>query len=728
MELPNPLSMTFWRSRKLPVVLQTEAAECGLACLAMVASYWGHRFNLSDIRRRFSVSMKGVSLKSLIGIAGALKLQSRAVKLPLQGLAQLTLPCILHWDMNHFVVLKSVLPSRIVVHDPMIGERSFSLEEASRRFTGVALELTPTNEFRAADERKIFTLRSLMGRIVGLRRGLGQLVLLGLCMQVCALVAPFYLQWIVDEAIVSADRDLVTVLGLGFLLLVLIQNAMSAVRSWVTSTLAATLNFQWLRNAFGHLMQLPLPFFEKRHLGDIVSRFGSIQAIQQSLTTQFVEGVIDGMLVISTFVVMLLYSPKLAFVALVAVALYAVTRLVLFAPLRDSSAERIVHAAKQQTHFLESARGVQSVRLFGRADERRTGWSNLLADQLNAELRIARIAISYQTANTLIFNVERVLVIWMAALAVMEHQFSVGMLFAFIGYKDQFSQRMASLIDKLFDLRMLRLHGDRVADILHAPVEADSLEVEASAEELVPSIELRGVSFRYADDEPWILKDVHLAIPAGQCVAVVGPSGAGKTTLVKLILGLLKPTQGEILIGGIPLPSLGVGNFRRVVGSVMQEDTLFSGSIADNICFFDPSPDQARIVASGQAAAVHAEILSMPMGYGTLIGDIGSGLSGGQKQRILLARALYRQPRMLVLDEATSHLDLWNEQLVNAAIRQVQLTRVIVAHRPETIAMAERVAVFEKGALVREFLQTQRGCKASEAGHEVVAADAPVAT
>jgi len=277
---------------------------------------------------------------------------------------------------------------------------------------------------------------------------------------------------------------------------------------------------------------------------------------------------------------------------------------------------------------------------------------------LNAELRIARIAISYQTANTLIFNTERVMVIWMAALAVMEHQFSVGMLFVFLGYKDQFSQRMASLIDKLFDLRMLRLHGDRVADILHSPTEVDSLEVEASAEELVPSIELRGVSFRYADEEPWILKDVHLTIPAGQSIAVVGASGAGKTTLVKIILGLLKPTQGEVLIGGVPLLSLGVRNFRRIVGSVMQEDTLFSGSIADNICFFDPTPDQARIVASAQAAAVHAEILGMPMSYGTLIGDIGSGLSGGQKQRILLARALYRQPRMLVLDEATSHLDL----------------------------------------------------------------------
>jgi ATP-binding cassette subfamily B protein RaxB len=202
-----------------------------------------------------------------------------------------------------------------------------------------------------------------------------------------------------------------------------------------------------------------------------------------------------------------------------------------------------------------------------------------------------------------------------------------------------------------------------------------------------------------------VLKDLNLSIPRGQCIAITGPSGCGKTTLVKLLLGLMAPTSGEILVGGVKLAHLGLSNYRAIVGSVMQDDYLFSGSIADNISFFDPFPEQARIEAAAKQAAIYGEIAAMPMGYNTLVGDIGSGLSGGQKQRILLARALYKQPKMLVLDEATSHLDIWNEQLVNAAIRQIAMTRVIVAHRPETIAMAQRVVVLQAGSIVRDLEQ-----------------------
>ncbi|MFK7088109.1 peptidase domain-containing ABC transporter [Chromobacterium violaceum] len=695
-------TLRFWGRRRLPVLLQTEAAECGLASLAMVAGYWGHRIDLANMRRRFSVSLKGSTLKSLIAMAQGLGLASRPLKLDLQHLPQLKLPCVLHWDMNHFVVLKQVSARHIVIHDPAVGERKLSLDEASKHFTGVALELTPHASFRKAEEKLQFSLLSLMGRVDGLGGGLIQLLLLGLALQVCALAAPFYLQWVVDEALVAADRDLITVLGIGFLLLVLLQTAIGAVRSWATTALATSLNFQWLGNAFAHLMRLPLPWFEKRHLGDIVSRFGSIQTIQKSLTTQFVEGVIDGLLVIATLIVMLLYSAPLAAVSLIAVALYALLRWSIFRALREATAEQIIHASRQNTHFIESARGAQSVRLFGRQEERRIGWMNALAEQFNADLRIARLSLSFQTANTLLFSAERVVVVWLAALAVMDGRFSVGMLFAFLSYKDQFSQRIAALIDKLFELRMLRLHGERVADILLTEPEPELNDVEIDPAHVQPAIELRNVSFRYSDSEPYVLRELSLAIPAGQCLAVTGASGCGKTTLLKLVLGLMEPTEGEVLIGGVPLRQLGLSNYRQLLGTVMQDDLLFSGSIADNICFFDPQPDQDRIRRCAQLAAIYDEIMSMPMNYNTLVGDIGSGLSGGQKQRVLLARALYKQPRLLVLDEATSHLDVWNEQLVNAAVRDIDMTRILVAHRPETIAMAERVVVLEQGRIVQD--------------------------
>jgi ATP-binding cassette subfamily B protein RaxB len=718
MKISRSLQLSFWCSKRLPVVLQTEAAECGLSCIAMVASYWGHKIDLSSMRQRFSVSLKGATLKGLMAIAQGLKLQPRPLKLEMIHLPDLKLPAVLHWDMNHFVVLKWITNTHAFIHDPGVGERRLPLNEVAKHFTGVALELTPTGEFSRANEKRDFKLLSLIGRVVGLRRGLGQLLLLGLALQICALVAPFYMQWVIDEALLAADHELMTVLGCGFLLLVMLQTSIGAVRSWVTTVLSTSLNFQWFGNAFAHLMKLPLPYFENRHTGDIVSRFGSIQTIQKNITIQFVEGIIDGVLVLGTLVMMCLYSMRLAMVATCAVVLYVVLRTLIFSPLREATSEQIIHAAKQQTHFLESVRGVQSVRLFGRNDERQATWMNALADQFNSELRIAKLGLSYQTANTLLFGAERVIVIWLATLDVMDAKFSVGMLFAFVSYKDQFSQRMASLVDKLFEFRMLRLHGERVADIVLAEAEEDNFTQEIDVKEITPSIELRRLSFRYSDSEPYIIKDLDLKITHGESLALTGPSGSGKTTLIKLLLGLLEPTSGEIFIDGVKLADLGLSNYRQLVGTVMQDDTLFAGSISDNISFFSTSPNQEQIVQCARLAVIDNEIMSMPMAYNTLVGDIGTGLSGGQKQRILLARALYKSPKLLVLDEATSHLDIWSEQAVNTAIKRLKLTRIIVAHRPETISMAERVIILHGGEIVQDVKKDQRQPENAEAARE----------
>jgi ATP-binding cassette subfamily B protein RaxB len=715
MKTTSSLQLSFWRSKRVPVILQTEAAECGLACVVMAASYWGHRIDLAGMRQRFSVSLKGATLKGLMAMAQGLDLQPRPLKLEMQHLPELKLPAVLHWDMNHFVVLKRVTQTHAFIHDPGIGERRLALGEVAKHFTGVALELTPTREFSPKNESRDFPLLSLMGRVVGLRRGLGQVLLLGLALQVCALVAPFYMQWVIDEALLATDHELMTVLGCGFLLLVVLQASISAVRSWVTTVLSTSLNYQWFGNAFTHLMKLPLSYFENRHIGDIVSRFGSIQTIQKSMTIQFVEGIIDGVLVLGTLVMMCLYSIKLAAVASCAVVLYVILRILIFRPLKEATAEQIIHAAKQQTHFLESVRGVQSIRLFGRNDERRASWLNALVDQFNSELRVAKLGLSYQTANTFLFGAERVVVIWLAALTVMEAKFSVGMLFAFISYKDQFSQRMASLVDKLFEFRMLRLHGERVADIVMTEAEQDRFTHEVDPAEITPSIELRQLSFRYSDSEPYIIKDLDLKITTGECIALTGPSGSGKTTLMKLLLGLLEPSSGEIFIGGVKLANLGLSNYRQLIGTVMQDDTLFAGSISDNISFFSTTPNQEKVVQCARLAAIDNEIMNMPMAYNTLVGDIGTGLSGGQKQRILLARALYKSPQLLVLDEATSHLDVWNEQAVNAAIQSLKLTRVIVAHRPETIAMAERVVVLHGGKIVQDVKKEHRQPESAQA-------------
>jgi ATP-binding cassette subfamily B protein RaxB len=702
--------LQFGGGRRLPVFLQTEAAECGLASLGMVASFHGHRIDLAGLRQRFTLSLKGATLAYLMQVAGRLHLAPRPLRLELDELPRLRTPCILHWDLNHFVVLKSASAQAAVIHDPAFGVRRLAMAEVSKHFTGIALELAPTVAFRPLDERRRVRLRDLTGPVTGLARSLAQVLLLALVLQSFAVLAPFYMQWVVDGAIVSADRDLLAVLGIGFLLLAAIQVAVTALRSWVVLYLGTTLNLQWLANVFSHLMRLPVAWFEKRHLGDVVSRFGAVTTIQRTLTSSFVEAVIDGLMAMATLALMLVYSASLAAIAVAGVVAYALSRAAFYAPLRRATEEHIVHAARQQSHFLETVRGVQSIKLFGRQDERRSRWLNLVVDATNRDLAVQKLTLGFRSANGLVFGCERIAVVWVGALLVLDSAFSVGMLFACMAYKEQFSARVAGLIDKLIELKMLQLQGERLADIVLTPAEE---EVAAPAPAVAEaSLEVRNLSFRYSDTEPFVLQGCSFRIEPGESVAIVGPSGGGKTTLVKIMLGLLAPTDGQVLVGGVDLQKLGVDAYRRLVGTVMQDDPLFAGSIADNVSFFDAGASHEAIERCARLAAVHDDIAAMPMGYHTLIGDMGAALSGGQRQRLLLARALYKQPRILFLDEATSALDVQRERLVNEAIRGLNLTRILIAHRPETIASAGRAIVLQGGRVAQDL---RRAFDANEA-------------
>lgn len=686
--------LNFTGRPRLPLLLQTEATECGLACLAMVAGYHGHQTDLATLRRQHAVSLKGATLAQLIRIADRMKMATRPLRLDLADLRKLRLPAILHWDLNHFVVLKAVRGNRIVVHDPGRGERRLSLDEVSPHFTGVALELTPTREFQKVEENERVGLRDIWKNTHGLKGALAQVLGLSLALQVFALISPFFMQLTVDQAILSGDVDLLTVLGIGFLLVVLLRVAVEALRSWVLLYLGTTLNFQLINNLFRHLLRLPAGFFEKRHVGDVVSRFGSINEIQKTLTTSLVAAIIDGLMAVTTAVMMAVYSPMLLAIVLASVLLYAIFRAATFRALREANEEKIVRKAKEDTNFLETVRGVTSVKLFGAESKRQSRWQNLVADRFNASIRVQRLTIGFSAFNGIVFGSQNIAVIWIGALIVLEGNFSVGMLYAFMNYKGQFTDRAIGLIEKWIELRMLGLHLERVSDIaLSDPEEALDIDVAVpeSCRREPARLEVSDLTFRYASDDVPVLNRFSMQVEPGESVALVGPSGAGKTTLAKVLVGLLSPERGQILFDGADIRRLGLGAYRREVGAVMQDDQLFAGSLGENIAFFDEHHDQERVERSAALAAIHDDIESMPMGYDTLVGDMGTVLSGGQKQRLLLARALYREPRLLVLDEATSHLDVARERQVNEAVRRLETTRLIIAHRPETIDSADRV-------------------------------------
>ncbi len=685
-------------------ILQTESSECGLACLAMISSHFGYQTDLADLRRKFSISLKGATLAQLMRHASSLELSARPLRLDLDEIDQLALPCILHWNLNHFVVLKQVKKSwqgkiSLILLDPAVGERRVSVEEASKHFTGVALELNPTAKFEAKDERKKISIRDLTGRIIGLRRAMLQVIILALALEIFAITSPLFNQFVIDEVIVSGDRELLIVLVFGFALLMVTQTAISLARSWFLMRWSMDIGFQWSGRLFAHLIRLPVSYFEKRHLGDIVSRFGSIGAIQSTLTSLFVESLLDGLMALLALGMMLLYSPKLSMLVLSGVLLYAGLRWAFYQPFREASQERLVLASKSSSHFMESIRAISPLKLYGREEERRARWQNMQMDVQNRDIKTQKMSIMFKVSNTAIFGVQGLAMFYIGANLVMQNAMTVGMLMAFSSYAGTFSGRIFSLIDLFVSLKMLSMHSERLADIVCEEIEPEA-PLETDLSRLQSSITLKNLKFRYAEGEPWVLDGINLSIPAGQSIALIGPSGCGKTTLCKIILGLLKPTEGEVLIDDIPIKQLGLSAYRSLVGTVMQDDVLLAGSIMDNISFFDANTSQDRVELSARQAAIHDEICAMPMGYQTLVGDMGSSLSGGQKQRVLLARALYKQPKILALDEATSHLDIENERKVNEALSAVNLTRIMVAHRPETIAAAQRVVSLQEGKAV----------------------------
>lgn len=680
---------------RTPVILQSEAAECGLACMAMIASRYGHRVDLPAIRRRFSASLKGTTLAELIRLGAGLGLATRAVRLDLDGLGELRLPCILHWNHNHFVVLTKVGPRRVTVHDPAVGLRSLSMEELSKGFTGVALEAWPAERFERKDERARIRISSLLRKAHGLGGAFLQLAAISIVLEIAILVMPIGVQLILDEVVVAADRDLLTVIVIGLVMFLALQVATGLARSWISMLVGSSLALQWKVSLFTHLMHLPLGFFERRHVGDVVSRFGSLDVIQRTMTTSAMAALMDGVMAVAVAAMMWIYGGWLLAVALATTAVYALFRLVAYIPFRTISEEAIVHAAQENSHFMESVGGMSSLKALNLEERRRAAWINHLVDRINADLKVQKFGALFDAVSTGFFGLDRILLIFLGTGAVIAGDMSVGMLVAFLAYKDQFSTRMERFVDTGVQFMMLSVHGERIADIALAPPEREEAgQSDAGRETERPPalpIALRGVRFRYGDGEPDVLQGIDLDVAPGECVGIAGPSGAGKTTLLKIMAGLIEPTAGQVTVAGAPLTAMGARTYRERIGCVLQDDRLFSGSIAENIAGFAPAADRDRVAECAITACIHDEIMAMPMGYETLVGDMGSTLSGGQRQRVVLARALFRRPSVLLLDEATSHLDPANEAAINAAVRTLGMTRVIIAHRQSTLDAADHV-------------------------------------
>ena len=681
--------------RRTPLILQTETAECGLACLAMIAGRYGHRVDLPALRQSYNLSLRGTTLHDLVRIASGMRLATRALRAELNHLRGLRLPCILHWDHSHFVVLIRVRRRCIIIHDPAVGRRNVPMQEVNKRFTGVVLEAWPTESFERKTERARVRIWHLLRHTDGFATVAAQVLTMSLVIEIIGLAIPIGFQLVLDDVVVSDDSDLLTLIALGLGLVLALRALIDFVRSWAIMVAGSSLTLQWKMSLFRHLLLLPLSFFERRHAGDLASRFSSIDRIQQTLSTASISPMVDGVMGFVLVAMMWLYDPWLAGLAIITTGIYALTRSLAYRLYRRANEEAVVYAASESSHFFESLRGMASIKALAIGNRRQGIWNNYLVDRVGAELRVGKIDMIFTISSTLLFGLDRIIIIFFGARAVMGGALSIGMLVAFLAYKDQFSQRVGKCLDTIVRLGTLTVHGERIEDIALAEAEVGATGHSGGLAATVISpkagLSARGISFRYSDYEASVIADFDLDVVPGECVAIAGPSGAGKTTLLKILAGLLRPTTGIVLIDDIPLQAIGLEAYRAQIGCVLQDDRLFAGSIAENIAGFSPSPDPELIQTVARFASIHEEIVRMPMGYETLVGDMGSSLSGGQMQRVVLARALYRAPRILLLDEATSHLDEENERMINEAIRRLPISRVIVAHRRSTLDMADRV-------------------------------------
>ncbi|MDC8832358.1 peptidase domain-containing ABC transporter [Alteromonas gilva] len=684
----SPLQLG-WR-RRTPLILQAENSECGLACIAMIAGYHGLNVDLAQLRSCQSFSQQGANLKQLIDFAHSLKLNSRAVKVELEHLKDLQLPCILHWNMQHFVVLTKVGSKNIELHDPAIGQRKLSWLEADKCFTGIALELQPGNQFEPKNLTQPLKIRQLWQHIVGIKRSLIVIFTLSLLLQLFALASPYYLQLVIDTVIINNDKPLLNVLFLGFLLLVVIEAITNLSRQAAGIYMSSHLAQQLSVNVFTHLIRLPFNYFLQRHIGDLVARFGSLQEIRRFISQGIVGLILDSLILLCTLALMALYSVKLMCVVVIFSVIFLLLRLCLLAPIQRLQQEKIATAAKENSHFIETIRGIQSIRMLKLESFRLHGWQHLLTDTLNRDIQLRRWEMSFSIVHLILFGLENLIVIYMAAHLVMEQQFTIGMLYAFVSYKNRFNGATSGLVEQLIQWRLLRVHLDRLADIVHCPVAIESLpSQQATAPDLrikAHRVSLKNVAFAYPGQPP-LFQHINLHIEPGAMVVITGASGNGKSTLAKCLAGLMVPTQGQILIDDQPLNGR---NSNQQISAVMQDDMCLSGSVIDNVSGFSQHIDMPRLIECCKLACLHDTINQLPMQYYTLISEGAANLSGGQRQRLYLARALYQQPALLLLDESSSHLDARCEHLINQNLSRLSMTRIVIAHRRETIQMAHQ--------------------------------------
>ncbi|MER5645677.1 peptidase domain-containing ABC transporter [Streptosporangium sp. NPDC002524] len=680
---------------RVPVLMQNAATECGAACLAMVLCHHGQRTTLHQVSERLQVGRDGLSAKAIVEGAREHGLKARAFSLAPEDLARVPLPAVAHWEFNHFVVVERWSPDRVDLVDPGHGRRRLTAEEFSAGFTGVLLVFEPGEGFRrgtssmASAWRREF-VRTLFRR----RRGLlAQVIAASLLLQLLGLALPLLSQLLIDEVIPSRGVDLLPLLGGAVLLAGVAQFVIGYLRAALLVAVRARADQELTEGVIGHLVALPYRYFAQRGKGDLLTRAASVSTLRDILTGQIVAALLDGPLAVGYLVLVYVWDPVFGLALTGVVAAQGFLVLASTRRINLLTQQELAALSASQSSLIQTITGIETLKASGSENRAVEQWAAHFTQQLNADVRSGLTQGLVEAALSAIRVVAPLGLLWLGTWRVLDGELTVGALIALNAVALGALIPLGSLMTGLQSLQQAGAHFDRLSDILASePEPSDGIEVLR----LRGAVELRGVSFRHDTRGPWVVRDVSVSIRPGQKVALVGASGSGKSTLARLLLTLHTPVEGEILYDGVPASELNLRSLRRQFGVVGQDSSLFSGSIRENIALNSPDAPLERVVAAAQVAALHEEIVAMPMGYETMLTD-GGGLSGGQRQRLSLARALLPRPKILLLDEATSNLDSATEAAIESNLFWLTQTRIVIAHRLSTIRDADLILVVDSG-------------------------------
>lgn len=691
------------RWRRFPVIRQLDEVDCGAASLAMVSKYYGISVALPRLRELASVGREGASMYSLSVAAEKLGFGTRAVRTDYQNLQNIALPAIAHWKGYHYIVVYQVEPQRVTLADPAIGLVRMSRREFEQGWTGRLLLLTPTEQLEMV-EPETTPFGRFLPLLTPFRTILFEILLASLILDLLQLAMPMFTQTIVDKVLVHQDKEMLTVLLLGMVIVGTFQAATRLLRQYLLIHVSQKLKLRMSVDLFRYLVRLPMRFFHTRRIGELLQRFEDNNRLQQVITGQAVSVVLDLFMVFASLALMLYYSPQLTAVAVLPIPIYAVLTLV-FTPLWNRNHLRLIQQeARTESALIETINAIGAVK--AGCAEQASQWKheNHLVKGANIEMWGARLWMQMSGVSSGVHILATTVMLWYGSLMVIREQLSIGQLMAFQSLIQLLITPILALLGVWNQLQEAMSSLKRLNELYETKPEFDPRMALPSAPPLQGHLRIENVSFRYSADGRNILSGVTLDVPPGQRVALVGRSGSGKTTLVMLLQRFYDPTEGRILVDGCELAKIDVRSYREQVGVVAQDSTLFSGTIRENIALGDPDAGLDRIYAVARLANAHDFIMALPLGYETVVGDAGVRLSGGQRQRVCIARALLKDPRIIIFDEATSSLDTESEKVIQDNMKPMLAgrTAIIIAHRLSTVQDADLIVVLDEGIVVEK--------------------------